>query len=144
MGRTTVDARVRVEAPLARVFDRITDHEAMRDWPGVSACRLIAEGTPRNGLGAVRRITAWGLTLDEEVVQFEPPRRYDYSIIKGLPVEHRGVVRLAEVDGAVEVDWHVELSSRVPLLAQAVGAALRFGLPRALRWFAQQTAHAAS
>jgi uncharacterized protein YndB with AHSA1/START domain len=136
MGRTEVDERVVVQAPIERVFERITDHESMRDWPGVGACRLVAEGQPRNGVGAVRRVRAWGVELDEKVVRFEPPRRYDYTIIKGLPVEHLGVVQLAERgDGTVEVHWHVELASRIPLLAQVVGAALRRGLPRALRYF---------
>jgi uncharacterized protein YndB with AHSA1/START domain len=140
MGRSEVETRVVVAAPIEHVFERITDHEAMRDWPGVAACRLIVPGEPRNGVGAVRRIRAGGVTLEEKVVRFEPPRRYDYTIIKGLPVQHLGVVALAPVAGGVEVQWRVSVSSRVPLMAQLVGVALRLALPRALRHFARVTA----
>ena len=139
VGTSRVEARVLVKAPIDRVFERITDHEAMRHWPGIHACTLVTEGNPRNGLGAVRRVKALGVTLDEEVVTYEPPHRYDYSIIKGLPVVHRGVVVLSEVEGGVEVCWRVQLASRFLHVAGVVGAALRFGLPRALRFFASQS-----
>jgi uncharacterized protein YndB with AHSA1/START domain len=140
MGHKHVDYRTFVPAPIEGVFERITDHEAMASWPGISSCELIVEGSPRNGLGAVRRVKAGGVTLDEEVVHFEPPRRYDYSIIKGLPVTHRGTVILAKVDGGVELHWSVDLSSRVPLLAQGLGCVLGRGLPGALRAFAATVA----
>ena len=140
MGRTHIEVRQRVDAPIELVFERITDHEAMRDWPGIGGCVLIQTGEPRNGLGAVRRVKAGGLTLDEEVVQWAPPTRYEYTIIRGLPVEHRGAVTLSEVDGGTEVRWAVTMSSRVPLLAVTVGAFLQNGLGRALRHFARKTA----
>lgn len=44
--------------------------------------------------------------------------------------------------GKSRVDARV-MESRVSLLAQAVGAALRLGLPRALRHFAAEAARAA-
>lgn len=134
--RSEVRVRAHVRAPVADVFARITDHEAMRDWPGISACRLIVEGEPKNGLGAIRRITSMGLTLDEKVVQWEPPNRYDYQIVRGLPVEHRGTVTIAAKHGGADVEWTVKLASRVPLVAELTGAALRLGLAKALRHFA--------
>src|SRR5262249_55346475 len=106
-----VERHIRIRAPIERVFERLTDHEDMRRWPGVSACRLITEGTPRNGLGAVRRISVYGLTLDEAVVRFEPPHRYDYSIVRGLPVDHLGTVELSAQGATTEVRWRVRLSS---------------------------------
>jgi uncharacterized protein YndB with AHSA1/START domain len=137
MGSASVDASVVVNAPLERVFERITDHEAMAKWPGIKSARLIAHGQPKNGLGAVRQVQAGGLTLREKVVSFEPPHSYQYQIIKGLPVKHLGTVKLTPVDGAVRVDWHIDLASPMPLFAQAVGFALRRGLPGALKFFAK-------
>jgi uncharacterized protein YndB with AHSA1/START domain len=142
VGTKNVEARALVRAPIARVFERITDHEAMREWPGIGACRLVKDGSPRNGLGAVRRIRAMGITLDEEVVHYEPNVGYDYSIIRGLPVDHRGVVRLSEVDGGVEILWRVRLASRWPLVAEIAGTALQRGLPKALAYFAGETERA--
>jgi hypothetical protein len=135
--RSQVSVREHVRAPLPAVFDRITDHESMRDWPGISRCELIARGDPKNGLGAIRRITAGGLTLDEKVVTWEPPHRYEYTIVRGLPVDHLGTVTLTEQRGGVDVEWSVSLKSRVPFIAELTGAALRLGLGRALRHFAR-------
>lgn len=151
MGRSTLTLERTIRAPLQMVFDRITDHEAMSDWPGVSKCWLVAEGTPRNGLGAVRAVKARGLTLHEKVVLFEPPNCFEYTIIKGLPVDHLGSVSLAvDNDGAgdggsdvVRLRWHISISSRVPLLARIMTWQLRTGLPAAVDYFIAETERAA-
>ncbi len=124
-----------VDAPPERVFERLVDHQAMARWPGISRCVLVREGSPRNGVGAVRRVTAMGLTLEEEVVEYDPPRGYVYRIIKGLPVSHLGEVKVVPRGAGATIDWRVELTSRVPLLAPLTVAALGWGLPRALRYF---------
>src|SRR5436190_740282 len=104
MGKTHIETTIVIRAPLAVVFERLTDHESMRDWPGVSSCKVITDGAPtKNGLGAVRRITTLGLSLDEKIVRFDPPNGYDYTIVRGLPVKHLGTLRLAEANGATTV-----------------------------------------
>jgi len=131
---------IRIKAPLAFVFERLVDHESMNDWPGVGSAKLAVEGTPnRNGLGAVRVIRAKGLSLHEEVVHFEEPTRYDYTIIKGLPVEHLGSVRLSEGPDAVELSWEVSLQSSWPLVGPIVMFLLARELPGALSHFKQDT-----
>jgi hypothetical protein len=133
----SMQVRAEIPAGISHVFERVTDHEAMAEWPGIQRCRLLEPGEPRNGLGAVRRITAFGLTLDERVVGWDPPNGYEYQIIRGLPVVHHGQIRLVERGrNRTELEWTVELESRIPLLAAGVAAALRAGLPRALRYFA--------
>jgi uncharacterized protein YndB with AHSA1/START domain len=144
MGRAKVLVEQTVRAPLDVVFDRITDHEAMSDWPGVGSSKLVVEGEPRNGVGAVREVRSNGLALQEKVVLFERPHRYHYTIIKGLPVEHLGTVSLEQRGDGVHIEWKVRLSSKIPLLAQIVGFALQRGLPGALRHFAKQTEAAAA
>lgn len=139
MGRFQTITSVDVNAPIDVVFERLVDHEAMARWPGIQSCRLVREGQPRNGLGAVRRIRALGVTLSEEVVQFDPPHRYDYSIIKGLPVTHRGTVTLAQQGPSVRVSWSVSLASRIPLVSGVVGRLLGLGLPKALAYFKAET-----
>jgi len=86
----------------------------MSDWPGVSSCRLVREGSPRNGLGAVREVVGNGLTLLEEVVAYLPLEGYDYKITKGLPVDHLGSVRLKSIDDGVRLTWNIRMSSRWP------------------------------
>ena len=132
MGQTHVHVTVNIKAPIELVFDAVSDHEAMSDWPGVSSCRLVREGTPRNGQGAVREIRARGLELLEEVVHWEPPVRYDYTITRGLPVEHLGSVRVAPDGDGVTLTWDIRMSSRWPLVCGVVAYALRRSLPAAL------------
>jgi hypothetical protein len=139
MGRSEVRESIDVVAPLEFVFERITDHEAMSAWPGIQACELVREGQPRNGLGALRRIRALGLTLLEEIVAFEPPHRFDYRIIRGLPVDHHATIRLSARADVVAVDWSIRLASRWPLVSEATGALLRRGLPGALAYFKRET-----
>ena len=139
MGRAHVRDTIDIQAPIERVFERLVDHEAMSDWPGIAYCRLVREGTPRNGLGAIREMRARGLRLVEEVVHYEPPVRYDYSIRKGLPVDHLGSVTLAPKDGGVRLTWEIRMRSRWPLVCGVVGFLLGKGLPSALAHFKAKT-----
>lgn len=139
MSNSRVHKTYQIDAPQEFVFQRLVDHQAMSRWPGVSSCRLIREGTPPNGVGAVREVKTGGLTLIEEVVLFEPPHRYDYEVTRGLPVEHHGTVTLTPAGSGVRLDWVVELSSRAPLVAGVVGKVLDLGLGRALAFFVERT-----
>ena len=121
-----------IDAPIERVFERLSDHESMSDWPGIGTVELIREGTPRNGLGAVRLVRLRGLALDEEVVRWDPPRGFDYKITKGLPVTHLGQVLLEDRGAQTAITWKVSMSSKVPFLAALVLSQLRRGLPGAL------------
>lgn len=144
MGSYHVHWTATIRAPIEVVFERITDHESMRDWPGVADCRLIQEGAPRNGVGAVRQVRVRGLTLNEAIVHYEPPVRYDYSIVKGLPVIHRGSVTLEEHGGATTLTWTIDMSSHVPLFARVVGWQLKAALPKVLAYFTRETERAAA
>lgn len=135
---TRVRRQIIVRAPIDYVFERVSDHEDMANWPGVKACRLVREGEPRNGVGAVRQLESNGLTLQEEVVRFDPPHGYDYRIIKGLPVRHYGSVELRETGDGVSITWEVRMSSRIPLLARVIGMALDRGLNAALAKLARR------
>ncbi len=135
MGKSEVRVSTRVRAPIDSVFADLTDPETMRSWPGVKRCDLIVEGSPRNGVGAVRRITAGGVTVDEKVVRFEPPTRCEYTIVRGLPVKHLGSLQLSAHGDDVAIDWCVTIESRVPLFAQIMGGVLKRGLRRVLVHF---------
>lgn len=143
MGRSAIRLAFDIAAPQDFVFERIIDHEAMARWPGTSSCVLLCEGNPRNGVGAVRKIRAAGLTVHEEVTRFDPPHGYDYTIIKGLPVEHVGRVRVVPLGDTSRLEWHIELSSKIPLFSQCTLLAARIGLRRALTFFVHETERAA-
>lgn len=131
-----------IHAPLEAVFERLLQHERMAAWPGVTSCKLICHGEAGNGLGAIRRIKSGPFVIDEQVVQYDPPRGYQYTIVKGLPVDHLGTVRLRQEGEVVRIDWHISISSRVPFLTRAVVFALRMGLPRAVTYFCRDAERA--
>ncbi len=58
--------------------------------------------------------------------------RYDYTITKGLPVEHLGSVKVAPDGAGVTLTWDIRMSSRWPLVCGVVAYSLRRSLPAAL------------
>jgi uncharacterized protein YndB with AHSA1/START domain len=131
------------------VFERLTDHEAMAEWPGIASARLLRvgnKGQPRNGVGAIREICARGFALHEEIVRYEPPHCYAYTVIKGLPITHLGTVTLtaSESDDLTTLCWRVSMSSRIPFFAPILGRMLRKGLPNALAFFQRETEKASN
>jgi uncharacterized protein YndB with AHSA1/START domain len=144
MFQSSLFHRTIIRAPLPKVFDALADHEAMSDWPGLDRVSLLREGNPRNGLGAIRRVDVMGLSLDEEIVRWDPPHGFDYEIIKGLPVRHLGTIELRADGDATELTWRIRLRSWVPFLAALVLARLRAGLPVALAFVARRLESAAA
>ena len=144
MGQAHISKKLQIQAPIELLFERLVDHDAMSDWPGIGSCELVREGADRNGMGAVRQVKTNGLNLLEEVVHYEPPHRYDYRITKGLPVDHLGSVQLSPTEAGVELSWEVRMSSRWPLVCELVGNRLSKGLDRALAWFKAETERAAA
>ncbi len=144
MGKAHVLKTIDIEAPIEFVFERLVDHEAMSDWPGISSCRLTREGDPRNGLGAVRAVKMRGLTLLEEIVHYEPPVRYDYTITKGLPVDHLGTVTLEPIGAGTRITWNINMTSGWPLVCGVVGHTIDRGFPEALEYFKRETEAAAN
>lgn len=104
-------------APVEAVWSRYTDHVSWTRWAGLGKVRLDREGVPPpNGVGCVRVISNGGFKVLEEVVEFEPPRRMTYRIVKGgLPLrDHLGEVVFEPHDGGTKVVWKCQFDSRVP------------------------------
>lgn len=123
---TTTTATATVERPVDHVWSVLVDHEAMSSWgPGLSVS-LETEGTgDRNGLGAVRRISAPGPmpAIVEEVVTFEPSTRFGYRARAGVPFKnYGGTVTLTPQGTSTRIDYAITLDERVPVLEKAAAA----------------------
>lgn len=112
-----VEVERRFPAPPQEVWDVYTDHAGWTQWAGLGRAWLEREGhTDRNGVGAVRGFASGGVKVLEEVLEFEPPKRMTYRIVKGgLPMrDHLGEV-LFEPDGdGTRVVWRCRFESRIP------------------------------
>lgn len=123
----TIVLKKTYRAPIERVWARIDDHAGMRDWLGATV-KVRGDG----GIGTVRTIGTL-LTFDETVVEREPPRRMVYRITRGVPVTHRGEVKLSErADGGTELLWTISIESRIPLFARSIALVLEPTIARGL------------
>lgn len=104
-----------------QVWDVYTDHEGWNAWAGLQHSSLEREGTKdRNGSGAVRCLGSFRLRAYEEILEFDPPKRMTYRLIKGgLPMkDHLGEV-LFEARGEVtQVTWRCRFNAKVPFLGR--------------------------
>ncbi len=118
--------------PPARLWEAITDHEGMTKWAGAPV-RLIARGDA-DGVGAVRRVRMGALSIDEEVVYADAPRRLVYRIVRGMPVSfHRGEMLVLPTEKGSRLTWKILLASDVPGFARLTARTLERALGRGLR-----------
>jgi uncharacterized protein YndB with AHSA1/START domain len=129
-----------VAAPPEIVFDVLTDH---RGYPRITPLRkavLEREGEPApNGVGAIRVLSAVGPPLREQVLAYEPGRRFSYKLLSGLPVrDHVGTVELSPSGTGTRVVYAVRSTPTVPLAGGAVIAALKVGIRQLLGGVAKE------
>ncbi len=119
-----------VAAPAEVVFGVLTDH---RRYPELTALRksvLEREGDPApNGVGAIRKLTAVGPPLREEVIAYEEPSRFSYTLLSGLPVrDHVGTVELTPNGNGTKMVYAVRTHPTVPVVGAVVVAAVKQGV----------------
>lgn len=119
-----------VGAPPEIVFDVLTDHRRYAEMTSLRKAELEREGDPApNGLGAIRVLTLLGPPMREEVIAYEPPRRFSYTILSGLPVrDHVGTVELTPSDGGTRIVYAVHTTPTVPFGGFAVVAGVKQGI----------------
>jgi len=121
----------RTDAKPETVFSVLTDHRAFPEYTPIRRAELEREGEgDPNGLGAIRVFHLAGPPLREEVITYEPPRRFAYRMLSGLPVrDYVGTVTI-EPDGAgsrvvYAVDITPKLALSGPVLIGGTKVAIR-------------------
>lgn len=130
-----------VPAPVEKVWEALADHEGMASWgPGMKVALATEGSAERNGVGAVRRISAPGPgpTVVEEITRFEPGRALGYKALSGVPFKnYAGEVELTPAGDGTRIAWTITADQRVPLAERlaitAVANALLRLLVRAVR-----------
>jgi uncharacterized protein YndB with AHSA1/START domain len=130
-----------VAAPPATVFEVLTDHRRYSEITPVRKAELEREGDPApNGQGAIRALTLAGPPMREEVIAYEPPRRFSYKLLSGLPVrDHVGTVELSPLDGGTQVIYAVRTTPTVPLAGPLVVAGIKQGIRTLLSGVAEES-----
>src|ERR1700749_586943 len=107
-----------VAAPPEIVFDVLTDHRRYPEITPLRKAELEREGEPApNGLGAIRALSALpGPPMREEVIAYDRPRRFSYTVLSGLPFrDHVGTVELSPSDGGTKVVYAIRTTPTVPV-----------------------------
>lgn len=116
-----------VEASPETVFEVLTDHRRYSELTLLRKSELEREGEPGpNGVGAIRRLTAVGPPMREEVIAYEAPSRFSYTVLSGLPVrDHVGTVELTDEGGKTKMVYAVRTQPTLPVLGPVVVAAIK-------------------
>jgi uncharacterized protein YndB with AHSA1/START domain len=119
-----------IDAPPEVVFEVLTDHRGYADITPMRSVELEREGEPApNGVGAIRVLRLIGPPLREEVLAYEAPSRFSYTVLSGLPVrDHVGTAELKPEGTRTKVVYAVRTTPTVPL----VGALVVAGIKRAI------------
>jgi uncharacterized protein YndB with AHSA1/START domain len=116
-----------IAAPVETVFEVLTDHAGYSKLTPLRKSELERQGeTDPNGVGAIRKLTAVGPPMREEVIAYEMPSRFSYTVLSGLPVrDHVGTVELSEEGGQTKMVYAVRTQPTLPVVGFAVVAAIK-------------------
>jgi uncharacterized protein YndB with AHSA1/START domain len=130
-----------VAAPPEIVFDVLTDHRRYTEITPLRRAELEREGDPvPDGLGAIRLLAVAGPPMREEVIAYEPPRRFSYTLLSGLPVrDHVGTVELSPSDSGTRIVYAIHTTPTVPVGDFVVVAVLKQGIKVLLGGIAKES-----
>jgi uncharacterized protein YndB with AHSA1/START domain len=116
-----------IAAPAEVVFEVLTDHAKYSELTPLRKSELERKGkADPNGVGAIRKLTAVGPPMREEVIAFEAPSRFSYTVLSGLPVrDHVGTVELTPSGAGTKMVYAVRTQPTLPVVGFAVVAAIR-------------------
>ena len=100
-----------------QVWNVYTDHACWNSWAGVTHSSLDVVGNPdKNGTGAVRCLGTYGMNAHEEILDFAPPRRMTYRVVKGgLGIKnHLGEVLFDPAGNGTQITWRCRFDTKVP------------------------------
>jgi hypothetical protein len=135
--RNCAEATRRIDAPRQVVWDVLADVSSWKDWGNYEVSELEREGDPPpGGIGAIRVTGRRPITVREEVEIWDPPSRFGYTLLSGLPLrDYHAVVTLSDSGGgATNLHWQ----SRFDAAWRGTDAVARFLAGKVLADIARQ------
>jgi hypothetical protein len=113
----------------------LADTASWPDWAPFDEV-TVEEG---HELGEIRRLRSGRITTRERIVGFEPPRRYVYEIVSGLPIrDYVAEILVSPLAGnGTEVRWQARFRPKIPgtgwVLKRLLQGAVRKGADALVR-----------
>jgi hypothetical protein len=109
---------VRSSAPRERVWGLLADTASWADWAPFKRAFVATPGADEpEGVGMVRRLgRGMGQVTVERITEFEPPQRFGYELVSGIPVnDYTAVVTLAEDGDGTLISWRSTFRGKFPI-----------------------------
>lgn len=91
---------------------RLADATSWPRWSPIGAAEVERRGP---GLGEIRRFTTGRVISREEVIAFEPPRRFAYRLLSGLPLrDYCAEVVITPAGDGSRIEWTSTFRGRWP------------------------------
>ena len=145
MAKQVIEAHAHSAAPREAVWQVIADVPGWSRWGAWRSSELVHEGgPPPGGLGAVKVLTSENrrpVVSTEEVTVFEPPSRFSYKLLSGMPLrDYNATITLTDAgDGGTDITWRSQFEPKYPL----TGGLFRRALGRFIKDAAQRLAREA-
>ena len=139
MGKQHINITQSFNAPVDTIFNIITDHEAFGQVLNAKIKRVVdSKDENKNGLGSIRRVSAFpSPAFEETVVAFEPNELMEYVVSKGSPIKnHKGRVEFSDEQGKTRLNYTINFEPKLrflffgPILKNAIEKSIRDGLKR--------------
>jgi hypothetical protein len=130
-----IDVRAQAHASPRQVWTVLADTASWPDWAPFDEV-AVEQG---HEFGEIRRLRSGRIITRERIVGFEPPRRYVYEIVSGLPIrDYVAEVLLSPIaEGGTEIYWQARFRAKIPgtgwLLKPLLQGAIRKGADALVR-----------
>ena len=106
-----LDAEVRSSTAPERVWELLADVGTWPEWADFDEA-AVESGS---GLGEIRSFRHGRTRTRERVTVFEPPHRFGYDLVSGLPIRgYHAEVTLTPYGDGTHIRWHSTFRARVP------------------------------
>ncbi len=130
-----IDIERQFNSPINVVYDWFNNHDNLNALFAPAKVTRIRDGKDNvNGVGSVRRLKIPGVPAFEETVTDAVVNDYiAYRITRGSPLNHHaGRMTFTEQGDKTQLNYHIEFSSRIPLLAGLVKVLLERSINKGL------------
>jgi len=134
MGKQNIIIRLSFNAPVETIFNILTDHESFGQVINARIKRVVdGQGENKNGVGSVRRISAFPApAFEETVVTFEPNQLMEYVISKGSPIKnHKGRMEFSDDQGQTRLNYAIDFEPKLPFLP--LGSIIKKAIEKPIR-----------